>query len=226
MSFENIAAGYDRWYQSPEGKYVDEQEKQLFLRLVQPQSGQSLLEIGCGTGHNVTFFESLGLRVNGIDSCEPMLEIASGRCADGTVLCPGEACQLAFSDNSFDITAMITSLEFITTPKTALEEALRVSRDRVYLGILNRLSLIGISRRVKSRLNKKSIYRQAHFYSIWEIEHLVRGISPAIQFDWESALFFPWGWHHYLRWMDKHLSLRKNPFGAFLGVVLTKPSYS
>ena len=116
MNFESIATSYDRWYESPEGKYVDEQEKQLFLRLIQPQSGQSLLEIGCGTGHNVAFFESLGLRVNGIDSCEPMLRIASDRCGDGTVLCPGEASQLAFCDNSFDITAMITSLEFIATP--------------------------------------------------------------------------------------------------------------
>ncbi len=220
--FENIAASYDRWYESPEGKYIDAQENELFLRLIKPEKGQTIFEVGCGTGHNIAFFQRLGLKVVGIEPSAAMLSIATARCGTDANLCPGDACQLAFPDNSFDIVAIITALEFMPDPEGALKEAFRVSPKTVYLGILNSLSIIGISRRIKATF-RKSIYREAHFYSIWEIERMVRKIAPGARVDWGSALFFPWGWHHLFGELDKKLSFHHNPFGGFLGIRLTKP---
>ena len=220
--FEKIASSYDRWYESPEGKYVDTQENELFLRLMKPQKGQTILEVGCGTGHNILFFQRLGLRVAGLEPAGAMLGIATARCGTDANLCPGDACALTFPDNSFDIVAIITALEFMRDPEGALREAFRTSKETIYLGVLNSISIIGVSRRVRA-VFKKSIYREAHFYSIWDIKRMVRKVAPGASIEWGSALFFPWGWHHIFGRLDRRLSFHQNPFGAFLGIKLTKP---
>ena len=222
MSFDvNIAAEYDQWYQRPEGQYTDALEKLLFQRLVQPQRGQSLLEVGCGTGHNLEFFSELGLHVTGIDSSEPMLQMAAKRLGPNARLLLGEANRLAFDNNSFDIVVLFTVLEFLPDPAGALKEAARVSREKVYIGVLNKASILGIARRVKGR-SRKSIYNRAKFYTIWEIEGMSRRVLGNISLTWESVLFFPLGWHRYCPRVDRFLSFQRNPFGAFLGICATK----
>ena len=222
MSFDvNVAAKYDQWYERPEGQYTDAQEKELFLRLVQPQRGQSLLEVGCGTGHNLEFFSELGLNVTGIDSSEPMLQMAAKRLGPNARLLLGEANRLAFDNNSFDIVVLITVLEFLPDPVGALKEAIRVSREKVYIGVLNKASILGISRRVKGRF-RKSIYNRAKFYTIWEIERMSRRVLGNVSLTWESVLFFPPRWHQYCHRVDRFLSFRRSPFGAFLGICATK----
>ena len=222
MGFDvSVAAEYDRWYQQPQGQYADALERELFQRLVQPQQGQSLLEIGCGTGHNLEFFRELGLDVTGIDPSEPMLQVAARRLGPGAKLILGKANGLNFDDNSFDIVALITILEFIPDPTVALKEAVRVSRERVYIGALNKASILGVTRRVKGKF-RKSIYNQARFYTIREIEGMMKGAVDRASITWESALFFPLGWHRYCHQIDRFLSFKRNPFGAFLGICITR----
>jgi ubiquinone/menaquinone biosynthesis C-methylase UbiE len=222
MSFDaGVAAKYDQWYQRSAGQYADALEKELFLRLVQPQKGQSLLEVGCGTGHNLRFFRELELDVTGIDSSEPMLQAAARRLGPGAKLSLGQANELGFADNSFDIVALITVLEFLPDPAGALKEAARVSRGKIYIGVLNKTSFLGISRRVEGKF-RESIYNQAKFYTIWEIAKMVRRVLDKVSLTWESVLFFPLRWHRYGHRVDRFLSFQRNPFGAFLGICITK----
>ncbi|GBL46094.1 methyltransferase type 11 [Sulfuriferula multivorans] len=51
------AAEYDAWYQTPRGRWVGETESDLLRRMLGPQSAESLLDVGCGTG-----FSPVGLR--------------------------------------------------------------------------------------------------------------------------------------------------------------------
>ena len=213
----DVASKYDEWYQRAEGKYADALEKELFQRLIQPQWGQSLLEVGCGTGHNLEFFREIGLEVAGIDPSKHMLEIAARRLGAGASLSLGQANTLGFGDNSFDIVALITVLEFLPDPTEALKEAARVAREKVYIGILNKASILGITRRIKGRF-RKSIYNQARFYTIWGIVGMVRKVLGRVQLTWGSALPLPLGWHGYCHGVDRFLSFRKNPFSAFLGI--------
>ena len=222
MSFDvNVATEYDQWYQRPEGQYTDALEKRLFLRLVQPQRGQSLLEVGCGTGHNLEFFSELGLHVTGIDSSEPMLQMAAKRLGPDARLLLGEANRLAFDNNSFDIVALITVLEFLPDPAGTLKEAVRVSREKVYIGVLNKASILGIVRRIKGGF-RKSIYNRAKFYTVWKIERMSRRVLGNVSLRWESVLFFPPRWHQYCHWVDRFLPFQRNPFSAFLGICATK----
>jgi len=217
----DVASEYDEWYQRGEGKYADALEKELFQRLVWPQRGQSLLEVGCGTGHNLEFFRELGLDVTGIDPSEPMLQIAARRLGFGIRLSLGQANRLSYDDNSFDIVALITLLEFISDPAGALKEATRVAKEKIYIGVLNKASILGIARRVESGF-RKSIYNHARFYTIREIEGMVKEALERVSLTWESVLFFPLEWHRYCHRIDRSFSFHRNPFGAFLGICITK----
>jgi len=216
------AAKYDQWYRHPKGHYADTQERELFLKLVQPRRGQSLLEIGCGTGHNLEFFIGLGLDVTGVDCSQPMLQIAAHKLGSRVKLYPEQANKLSFDDNSFDIVTLINALEFLPDPTEALKEAARVSRKEIYVGILNKTSILGMTRRIQGRF-RKSIYNQAEFYTIREIERMARRVLGQVSLSWESVLFFPMGWHRYCHRADHLLSFRRNPFGGFLGICITKP---
>lgn len=222
MSFDvNVAAEYDRWYQKPQGQYADALERELFQRLVQPQPGQCLLEVGCGTGHQLEFFEDLGLDATGIDLSNPMLQIAAKKLGHGAKLFQGQANSLAFNDNSFDIVALINVLEFLTNPTEALKEAARVSQKKIYIAVLNKASFLGISYIARGKLRKSS-YNQFKPYTIWEMEEMVRRALDGASLTWESVLFFPLAWHRYCCKIDRILSFKRNPFGAFLGICLTK----
>jgi ubiquinone/menaquinone biosynthesis C-methylase UbiE len=217
--FNDRAGQYELWYQTPEGQYANTLEKELFLKLVQPKSGQSVLDIGCGTGHNLAFFKELELKAAGIDASKPMLDIASKKLNTDAELHWGHAEELPFNNDSFDIVTLITVLEFVSDPIKVLKEAGRVTRAQIYLGILNKISLLGINRRIKGKF-RDSTYNQAKFYSIWEIEAVVRAAIGKVPLDWRTTLFFPLSWHKYTRWLDRLLPSANNPFGAFLGVKL------
>ncbi len=217
--FNDQAAQYALWYQTPEGQYADTLEKELFLKLVQPKPGRSVLDIGCGTGHNLAFFKELELKAAGIDMSKPMLDIASKKLGSDAELYWGHAEELPFDNNSFDIVTLITVLEFVSDPTKVLKEAGRVAQAQIYLGILNKISLLGINRRIKGKF-RDSIYNQARFYSIWETEAMVRRAIGKVSLEWQSTLFFPLSWHKYIRWFDRRLPSANNPFGAFLGVKL------
>ena len=218
-TFDTQAAKYDLWYQTPAGHYADSLEKALFLRIMEPESGQSVLDVGCGTGHYLAFFRELGLKAAGIDASGQMLEVASENLGADIKLYEGNAEKLPFDDNSFDIVTLVTVLEFVSDPSKVLQEAARVARSQVYLGILNQTSLLAISRRVKGRF-RESIYNKAKFYSIREMEAMARRVLGPIPLQWRSVLCLPLSWHRCAYWLDSVSLSTPNPFGAFLGIRL------
>ena len=217
--FDVQATKYEQWYQTPQGRYVDALEKELFPQLIQPKSGQRLLDVGCGTGHNLVFFRELGLRVAGIDVSKSMLDVASKKFGSDVELYLGHAEELPFGNDSFEIVTLITGLEFVSDPTKVLREAARVAREQIYLGVLNKISLLAVNRRIKGKF-RDSIYNRAKFYSIWEIEEMVKRVVGEVPLDWRSTLFFPLSWHKYIHRLDRLLLLANNPFGAFLSVKL------
>jgi len=221
----DVAARYEDWYQTPEGSYADATERELFLRLVRPSEGQRLLEVGCGTGHNLRFFGEMGLQVAGIEQSQAMLQVASSRLDPDMPVQAGSAEALPFEDRSFDIVALITVLEFSRDPDAALREAGRVAGEAVYLGVLNSVSLLAATRRAKGLFKRSSIYNQARFLSIRQLKHMVKRALPEHPLYWESALVLPLRWHRLCHSVDRKLSFRRNPFGAYLGVCIRRPGF-
>ena len=146
-----------------------------------------------------------------------MLGVASAKLSLGSHLVQGDALRLPFADDSFDIVALITVLEFVTDPTRVITEAARVCRGSLYLGVLNKTSALGIQRRIKARL-RESIYRRAGFFTIRELETMLYRALGQVNIYWESTLVLPLAWTSYMDGFERTLSFRQNPFGGFLGV--------
>lgn len=207
------AAHYEAWYETPEGQRVDALEKAVLVRLLRAfPDARSVLEVGCGTGHFTRWLSERGLAVVGLDLSEAML--AQARLLDGVPLVQGSAVQLPFPTDAFDLVALITTLEFLQYPQEALGEALRVAGRGLLLGVLNRWSWLGLRRRLEGLL-RPTVYNQAHFYSVAELERLLRSASGAqVSIVWYTTLFPRWP-------PCEHARI---PWGGFIGMALVKES--
>ncbi|MBU0574443.1 MAG: methyltransferase domain-containing protein [Candidatus Margulisbacteria bacterium] len=214
------AKSYEAWYQTPKGTFADVLEKGVIADLCQVKPGDRVLEIGCGTGHFSAYFEELGAQVTGLDTSPEMLKLAKNLPGDLKIdFTRGDAYRLPFADNSFDLVAMITTLEFFSSPKRALKEAFRVSKGKVFLGILNRNSLLA-RKRMKS---EKKVWKEAHFYTFKEVLGLL-GQDKKIR--WKGVIYLPLlnsGFAFGIRLMlEKLLSALKLPGGAFVGILAAR----
>lgn len=213
---QDMARRYDAWFMSPMGRHVEEVENQLILDLLRPQAGESLLDVGCGTGNHLLLFRQLGLDVCGVDPSEPMLQIARQKLGAAAELKVASAEELPYEDNAFDIVTLISSMEF-AQPLHALSEAARVARSRVFVGVLNSFSANGIQRSMEALL-KPTIYRQAKFYNVWELHFLVHRVVGTCRVEWGSALWLPLRFYSLDRKLSRWMPRLRNPLGAFLGM--------
>lgn len=193
----SAAEGYEAWYDTV-GQRADRLEKGLLKRLLGAFPGtESVLEVGCGTGHFTRWFATMGKGVIGLDLSSAMLREAARA---GTPAClRGDALELPFRSHAFDVVAMITTLEFTTDPLLALREALRVARRGLLLGVLNGKS--GLGRRLKQEGGP--IWSQAQLLGPCQLMRKVRqaaqGKGTMISWrttlwpGWPGPLPLPWG---------------------------------
>ena len=119
---------YESWYKSPKGKLMDSFFESIVPTLLDPQKGEKVLEIGCGSGNQLLYLSKLGLDIYGIDASPYMISLARERLGNRCTLKTGMAEDLPFGDNEFDISLLINSLEFLDDPVETLREAGRVTK--------------------------------------------------------------------------------------------------
>ena len=217
---EKVAKTYDRWFETKKGLVADWFEKELMSRIVELKPGEIILDVGCGTGNHIQYFLERGVKTIGVDISLPMLRVAQSKVGERSGLCLGKAEALPFKANCFDCVSLITTLEFVEDPLKPLQEAVRVSRKEIILGILNKYSLTALGRRIKG-IFRPSIYNKARFYSIWELKKLLTKVLGKGNLNWGSALMLPLSFQDWFGGFERILSFRKNPFGAFLFVGLS-----
>lgn len=175
--FDDWAAYYDAWFETPIGKLVREYEAAVVLDLLQPGEGEAILDAGCGTGVFTIDFLRAGAKVTGLDVSGPMLE-AARRKLDGLpfTAITGDMLALPFPDGGFDRTVSITALEFIKDARKAADELFRVTRPggRVVVATLNSLSPWAARRQAKQ---DEHLLLEAHYRSPDDLRAL--GPRPA-----------------------------------------------
>ena len=180
---KNVAA-YDAWYQSARGSWIGQQEFAKLVKLFPPKVGQSLLDVGCGTGYFSQCFQQSGLQVTGLDPDTAMIEFAKAK--EGQVkYIEGDAQALPFADNSFDYCSAITSLCFVKEPEKAIAEMLRVSRHVVMLGLLNRHSLLHLKKQ------NSASYQGARWDTVADVQQWCHKIKPEVKIMIKSAVLIP-----------------------------------
>jgi ubiquinone/menaquinone biosynthesis C-methylase UbiE len=191
-----FAASYEAWYQTA-GCRADCQEKALLRWLLGRFPGAcTILEAGCGTGHFTRWFGELGLQAVGLDLSRPMLDEAAK--LGSSCYVQGDAQKLPFHSKSFDLAALITTLEFLPEPMQALAEALRITRQGIILGVLNAGSRLG--RQYKREGGP--LWEAARFFTSDGLKRMIlEVVGGASSVVWRTALWpfwpgtlpLPWG---------------------------------
>lgn len=213
-----LARLYEAWQKSPEGVLLDRSSSELIVHLLRPQEGDRVLDIGCGTGNHLLLFYRLGLDVTGLDASPYMLDIARSRLGNKASLKIGRAEDLPFEDNEFDLSTLIITLEFLDDPITALMEAVRVTKNKIFLGVLNSLSFGCICKKFYA-LFSDSIFREAHLFSLWRLKSYVRSTLGDVPMEWGSVQMMPFFFRKYTQRIEMSSLTQSYPFGTFLGFV-------
>lgn len=180
-------AAYDAWYATPRGRWIGETEYRLVSRLLAAAPGDSLLDVGCGTGWFARRFAAGGLHVTGLDANAEWLAYARSRSGPALRFQEGDAQDLPFADASFDHVASIAALCFVPDERRAVTEIVRVARRRFAVGWLNRASLLYWQ---KGRHGGSGAYRGARWHTAHELRELFRGL-PVRDLSVRSAIFVP-----------------------------------
>ena len=186
------AAGYDAWYRTPRGSWIGDVEFRLLTERLAPEKGETLLDVGCGTGYFARrFAQECGQSVVGLDPDLAGLRFAAGHAVAGERFVAGDGARLPFPDRSFDRTVAVASLCFVKEQRQFLSEMLRVTRKRFAIGLLNRASLLYWQ---KGRRGGSGAYRGAHWHTAAEILALLEGL-PVTNLVIRSGVFLPFdGW--------------------------------
>ncbi len=219
FNFQEALAS-EQWFQKPQNRSVFELEAQLMRDLLKPMRGESVLDIGCGIGACLQAFLDMGLQVTGLDPSTYMLDVAIKNLGNRVDLYRGYAEDLPFDDNSFTYACLFTTLEFVEDPQKALEEAFRVAKDRVFIGVLNRYAIKGIQRRVKGMFSP-TIYNHAQFFSVWELKGIIRGILGSVPISWRTVCQLPSPGGQFVHSFEQNRIIQRCPFGAFAGMVIS-----
>ena len=206
------AAAYDAWYASARGRWIGATEYRLLRQALAPAPGDSLLDVGCGSGYFTRRLAQDRLRVTGVDPDADMLRFAAAHAAAGEPYLSGDACALPFPARSFDLCVCVTALCFMREQSRALAEMLRITRRRLVLGLLNRHSLLYLR---KGRAGGIGAYQGAHWHTPAEVRQLFTGL-PTARLALRSAIFLPGG-NHFAQLCEQVLPNRL-PWGSFLVV--------
>jgi SAM-dependent methyltransferase len=168
------SSDYDRWYETPRGRWIGQREVRLLREGLGPHSGESLLDVGCGTGY---FTRALaGLLegpVVGVDVDPASVHYASSRRVGRESYAVADARGLPYAEASFDLVMSITALCFIDDEVAAVREIVRVARRRVALGLLNRDSLLWLQK----RRGGSSGYQGARWHTVSQARALLAGLG-------------------------------------------------
>ena len=121
--YRNYAGIYDRLFDS-----MNKGLKLVGIRMFRPSKGMNVLDVGCGTGSHLELYQRFKCNLYGIDLSPSMLDIARERLGDSAQLDLGNATEMPYDDDKFDLVISMLSLHEMS-PKTrsvVLDEIKRV----------------------------------------------------------------------------------------------------
>ena len=207
----------EQW-KTPHGQYFFSRQKELILELVVPCAGERMLCIdSSGTGNYLQIFRDKWCSVTGLVSSAQMLESARKQMGTGIELHLGQAEDLPFSDDEFDIVTIINTLETVQSPQKAIAEAIRVCRGRIFIGFLNKYSFAGTQQRLKGIFGFP-LTEKIRFFSIEEIKEMAGSLIGTQTIKWGSVIYFPTIVYDFSTELEELVPHMKNPLGAFVGL--------
>lgn len=219
MFFDPLQArSGDAWLETEQGRYIFSRQEKLILNLVSPVAGESLLDVGCGTGNYLRLFQQKKCVLTGVDPSARALDLARQKLGERCELIPGAVTDLPFSDDEFDVVTIINGLLSNDDPQRVLAEAVRVSRNRVFIGFFNKHSLVGTERAVRKLFGFPATF-DMRFFTIGEMQSIINKTMASASVAWGSVIYLPTPFYTFFSELEELFSMKKNPMGAFAGMV-------
>jgi ubiquinone/menaquinone biosynthesis C-methylase UbiE len=212
------ANAYENWLKQDRNQAIVRLEHRLMLEMIKPVVGDSLVDIGCGTGASLEPFLGKGISLTGVDPSPYMLDVARKKIGSRADFHQAHAEDLPFDDNSFQYATLCLTLEFCDDPKKALEEACRVAKDGVFIGILNKYALTALKRRIRG-IFQTTIYNRARFFSVGEVKQMLLSILGNAPMTSRTVCQFPGPAHPWVNRLESSRFMQRSPFGAFAGIM-------
>lgn len=199
-------------------QYVFSRQAKLIMDLVSPAEGESLLDVDCGAGDYLRLFQQKKCLLTGIDSSASALSSARNQLDESCELVRGNAADLPFSDNEFDVVTLIHGSLSFTHPDKVLAEAIRVSRGRVFVGFFNKFSFLGATHSFKKLFDYPQ-NRDLSYFTVCEMQSLINKSMDSPFIQWGSVMYFPVTVYPFFSELEGIIPIRRNPLGAYVGMV-------
>lgn len=108
--YQKSAKQYDRFVDP-----LNRGLKTIGLKMFPPSEGMCVLDVGCGTGTQLSYYQKAGCKVFGLDSSPAMLEIARQTLGEHAELHAGNASELPYPEEMFDLVIAALTLHEMPT---------------------------------------------------------------------------------------------------------------
>ena len=211
---------YDAWRRSSRGRAMDSFLEKIIPEMLKPRKNERVLDIGCGTGNHLLLLNRLGLEINGVDASPYMIDMARKRLGNKCALRTGNAKDLPFDDNEFDLAVLINTLEFLDNPLQALREAGRVAKRKVFIGVMNSVSWYCLCDKLQG-LFRETLLNHVRSYNLWDLKSYLQIAFGDVPITWRSAQIWPSFFNRIGMSVSEICGLNHWPIGAFLGLSAT-----
>ena len=216
FDFNNTNA-YVAWCDKARQMYDFKLQTALMMKMLSPLPGRSILDIGCGGGRCFAPLIDHGLQLTGVDTSPYMLDLAMDKFKSRVELHRAFGEDLPFEDNTFNYSIMMTSLEFMDRPAKAIEEACRVTRDKIFIGVFNKYAPLNILRRTKGLFCHNTL-SYARFFGIWELKKIIHAIMGPVPVSWNTTLAIPFSRSRPAAYLEQSAIIQKSPWGTMVGM--------
>lgn len=199
---------YEQWY---EGRYKRAEigQKRVMEQLVTKDTRvKTLLEFGCGTARFTRWWQEIGIEATGGDISPLMLSQAHHLFEGDLVM--ADSHHMPFKDHTFDSLAFITTFEYYKDPVRVIQEAARVAKYGIAMGMMNRNSPKVLRRRVQEVFGQNPFYLTATFYTPAILSKIIDKALVGREYSIEWTCTGLPAWFPFQQW-----SL---PYGDFFGL--------
>lgn len=152
-------------------------ERQRFHDYLVDKGMRSILEIGCGAGHDAVFFQARGFQVKAIDTTPGLVDVACAQGVDAQLL---DVYELCTHSETYDAVYSVNCL--LHVPNTDIESVLGLVADRLrqpgamYLGLWGGHDSEGV--------HESDSYEPKRFFSFRTAENLVDLLHRRFQLEY------------------------------------------
>ena len=103
--YRRVANIYDKLFES-----LTSGLRLIGVRMFLPKKGMKVLDVGCGTGIHLDMYRRFNCKLYGIDTSPSMLDVARSRLGDKAELNLGDAAQMPYKKDTFDLVLCMLAL--------------------------------------------------------------------------------------------------------------------